>query len=372
MSGVPDKRKADNDAGTSSSYSTTSLVKRPRTDDPNDAAALILSGQSAAAATGALSRTVKRTSALAAPIMLLTGHGGELFTAKFSPDGQSVVSGSFDKSIFLWKTYGDCSNYAVLKGHKSAVIEVQWGREGDVVYSVSADKSMCQWDVPTQTRLRKHVGHTDIVNTCAVSRKGREQLATGGDDCSVKIWDPREKQAVYTISEKWQVTALEWSADGQNLFVGGLDNQIKAYDLRRPEPLYTLSGHMDTITGLRISPDGSRLLSNGMDNTVRTWDVRPFAPGSRLVGVYEGAPHGFEKYLIRPCWSSDGAFVAAGAADRTVLVWNVDTRKIVYKLPGHKGVVTEVGWHPKEPIVLSCSTDKTMYLGEVNPDEVRF
>ncbi|KAJ3331955.1 hypothetical protein HDU93_009413 [Gonapodya sp. JEL0774] len=316
---TPDKRKASADEPTQSLFSS-SLVKRPRTDDPSDAAALILSGQSAAAATGALSRTVKRTSALAAPIMLLTGHGGEVFTAKFSPDGQSVASGSFDKSIFLWKTFGDCSNYAVLKGHKSAVIEVQWGREGDVVYSVSADKSLCQWDVPSQTRLRKHV------------------------------WDAREKHPVYTIPEKWQVTAVEWGADGQTVFTGGVDNVIKAYDLRRPQPLYTLPGHNDTITGLRISPDGSRLLSNAMDNTVRTWDVRPFAPSGRGLGTYEGAPHGFEKYLIRPTWSPDSAFIACGAADRTVLVWDVNTRKVVYKLPGHKGVVTEVSWHPKEPI----------------------
>ena len=29
----------------------------------------------------------KRTSSLHAPIMLLTGHAGEVFTTKFSPDG---------------------------------------------------------------------------------------------------------------------------------------------------------------------------------------------------------------------------------------------------------------------------------------------
>jgi WD40 repeat protein len=35
------------------------------------------------------------------------------------------------------------------------------------------------------------------------------------------------------------------------------------------------------------------------------------------------------------------------------------------------GCVTEVDWHPKEPVLVSCSNDKTLFLGEVNPEEVR-
>ncbi len=51
--------------------------------------------------------------------MLLTGHAGEVFTMKFSPGGDVVASGSFDKHIFLWNTYGDCENFMMLKGEHS-------------------------------------------------------------------------------------------------------------------------------------------------------------------------------------------------------------------------------------------------------------
>lgn len=33
-----------------------------------------------------------------------------------------------------------------------------------------------------------------------------------------------------------------------------------------------------------------------------------------------------------------------------MVVWDVGVRRIVYKLPGHKGVVNDVDWHPREPI----------------------
>ena len=33
-----------------------------------------------------------------------------------------------------------------------------------------------------------------------------------------------------------------------------------------------------------------------------------------------------------------------------VYVWNYDTQQLVYRLPGHKGSVNEVDFHPLEPI----------------------
>lgn len=84
---------------------------------------------------------------------------------------------------------------------------------------------------------------------------------------------------------------------------------------------------------------------------MRIWDVRPFvAGGNRQVKLLEGAPHGIEKNLIRPCWSPDGLHIMCGSGDRTVVVWAVSSSRIIYKLPGHKGCVNQVDWHPNEPI----------------------
>ena len=42
--------------------------------------------------------------------------------------------------------------------------------------------------------------------------------------------------------------------------------------------------------------------------------------------------------------------MTGGSSDRFVHVWDTTSRALLYKLPGHKGAVNEVQFHPKEPI----------------------
>lgn len=116
---------------------------------------------------------------------------------------------------------------------------------------------------------------------------------------------------------------------------------------------------------MALSPEGDFVLTNAMDNTLRVWDVRPYAPGERCVKVFQGHQHNFEKNLLRCAWSPGSDKISCGSADRHVYIWDVNTRRILYKLPGHNGSVNDVDFSPKEPLILSGSSDKTLYLGEI-------
>ena len=96
--------------------------------------------------------------------------------------------------------------------------------------------------------------------------------------------------------------------------------------------------------------------------------------------------HNYEKSLLKCSWSSDGEKVLSGSTENTVFIWDYPSSELLYHLPGHKGTVNEVGlfvekvglcffntpapthqvvYHPKEPIIASCSNDKTIFLGEL-------
>ena len=99
----------------------------------------------------------------------------------------TLFDSSSTLTIVLWNTYGDCENYGTMEGHKGAVLDLQWSKDSRVVYTASADCTLGTWDVETGERLRKHVGHEDIVNSVAAFRRGAEVLVSGSDDCSIGV-----------------------------------------------------------------------------------------------------------------------------------------------------------------------------------------
>ncbi|MGH0133092.1 UNVERIFIED_CONTAM: hypothetical protein FKN15_046013 [Acipenser sinensis] len=310
-----------------------------------------------------------RSSSLQAPIMLLCGHEGEVHCCKFHPNGATLASAGFDRLILMWNVYGDCDNFATLKGHSGAVMELHYNTDGRLVAELEAkastDKTVGVWDSETGERMKRLKGHTSFVNSCYPARRGPQVVCTGSDDGTVKLWDIRKKAAVHTFQNTYQVLSVTFNDTSDQIISGGIDNDIKVWDLRQNKLIYTMRGHADSLTGLSLSSEGSYLLSNSMDNTVRIWDVRPFAPKERCLKIFQGSIHNFEKNLLRCSWSPDGSKIAAGSADRFVYVWDTTSRRILYKLPGHAGSVNEVAFHPEEPIVLSGSSDKRLYMGEI-------
>ncbi|KAL0488587.1 U5 small nuclear ribonucleoprotein [Acrasis kona] len=320
----------------------------------------------------------KRTSSLQAPIMLLQGHKSEIYTVKFSPTGRELASGSFDKTILLYNVFGDCENYGELRGHNNAVLELVWSHDNKQIYSASADKSVMIWDAEYTRRLKRYKEHDSIVN--CVSTSINDLIASGSDDRTVKVYDHRAKEIVCEIASKHPVLSTCFSQQGDRLFAAGTEGVIRQYDLRKVDGQdHALSsshqlqfqGHADVITGIALSPDGTQLLSNSMDDTCRLWDARPFTRNAqqRNIGILQGAKHSVDKNMLRCSWSPSGQLVSGGSSDSPachVYIWEARTNRLLYKLPGHKGTVNEVQFHPKEPIVVSAGSDKCLYLGEID------
>ncbi|KAK9452613.1 WD40-repeat-containing domain protein [Dipodascopsis uninucleata] len=316
---------------------------------------------------GALIQSVERSSNLQAPIIQLSGHTGEVYACKFDGTGQILASGSQDRTIALWNVYGNNENFGVIRGHKGAVLDLAFSRDSRAIFSCSTDQTLGVWDVESGIRVRKHVGHDDIVNSIDHVRRGPELIVSGSDDGTVGLWDPRVKAAVDYMETDFPILAVAFGEAGSQIFSAGIDQEIKVWDVRQRNVLYTLPGHYEAVTSLNISDDTQFLVSHSMDNTVRTWDIRPFAPESRLLRTYEGAiASPMEQNLLRASFNPDGSKIIAGSADRTVVIWDVSSRKILYKLPGHTGSVNDVQFSPFETnVIVSASTDRTLMLGEI-------
>jgi Prp8 binding protein len=191
-------------------------------------------------------------------------------------------------------------------------------------------------------------------------------VVSASDDGSTKIWDARQKRETATLEHDFQVTSIALDVDNNLVYTGGIDNMITAWDIRQSKKTMALKGHTDTITCLSMHPKGTHLLSNSMDNSLRSWDIRPFCKeNKRHCKTFTGATHNAEKGLLRANWSPDGSMVSAGSADRMVHIWDEYSSEELYLLPGHKGCVNTVIFHPKENVIASGASDKMVYVGEL-------
>ena len=294
--------------------------KRPRTEQT-----LSLYAPSGPSNNGDSEQSNIRTSSLSHPTMKLSGHKGSVYSLAYSPDGECLVSGSFDMKCLLWSASGSCENFNVLeKGHKNAILDVKWSCDSEFVVTASADKNLAWWDASTGSRIKKFMGHEGIVNAVDTSRTSPKLSVSGSDDKTAKIWDARTKGHVSSFEHSFQCTAVAYGGDGNTVYTGGIDNCITVWDMRTQSMSMKMKGHNDTITCLSLHPKGTHLLSNSMDETLKTWDVRPFVEdeGKRHCKTFTGGTHNAEKGLLNCAWSSDGTMVTGGSADKVVHIWD--------------------------------------------------
>ena len=91
---------------------------------------------------------------------ILRGHENEVFSVAFSPDGQTLASGSGDNTIRLWDLRQPAAAPTVLRGHENWVYSVAFSPDGQTLASGSGDNTIRLWDLrqpaAAPTVLRGH------------------------------------------------------------------------------------------------------------------------------------------------------------------------------------------------------------------------
>ena len=90
-----------------------------------------------------------------------------------------------------------------------------------------------------------------------------------------------------------------------------------------------------------FSSNGRFVLAFNLDNCIRLWD---YVAGS-VKKTYQG--HRNEKFAIGGCFAvlDDQPFIASASEDGGIVLWDVQTKDIIQRIQGHKGVCFWVDVH---------------------------
>ena len=207
------------------------------------------------------------------------GNGGFVTSVAYlSTGGQRLAWGSEDNAVrvtYQGDSFPDWSSYYKNDWHEHDVSSLAFSPDGQTLASGSWDKTIILWDSPDDY-LTTLVGHTDFVTSVAFSPNGKI-LASGSWDKTIILWDMGTNEALLTLSGHTdRVLAVAFSSDGRTLASGSDDQTIRLWDVATGQQRDTLLGHTSGVTAVAFSPDRKTLASaGGWDNTVRLWDLSP-------------------------------------------------------------------------------------------------
>jgi WD40 repeat protein len=193
----------------------------------------------------------------------------------FSHDSQLVAAVGFgDKLRIIDGTTGDrlreldcpCVDMRTVAFSPDDRILVGGGRNGRIRL----------WDSGTGAALREFTAHSQRVRDLAFSDEGA-LLATCGEDRKVVISRSNGEHAFELPRQGAKVMTLVFCGQNQ-LATGGSDNVVRIWDLNRRTESAALSGHTGTVAVLAYHQ--GLLLSTGFDTTVRIWTRAQQSTGS--------------------------------------------------------------------------------------------
>ncbi|KAF4591999.1 cell division cycle 20, cofactor-APC complex [Ophiocordyceps camponoti-floridani] len=278
--------------------------------------------------------------------------------------GNQVAIG-LERNVYVWSADVGSVSCLLESPADTYVSSVKWSEDGAYVGVGLGTGEVQIWDVAERQKIRSMFGHDTRVGVMGWSK---HLLSTGARSGLVFNHDVRiaEHKVAELVSHTSEVCGLEWRTDGMQLATGGNDNLVSIWDARSLSvPKFTKTNHKAAVKALAWCPWNMNLLATGggaYDRHIHFWNsssgarVNSIDTGSQVTSLRwsqhyreivssSGFPsnslsiwsyptlvrtvelNAHESRVLHSCLSPDGQMLATAAADESLKFWKVFEKK---------------------------------------------
>ncbi len=306
---------------------------------------------------------------------------GDLKSMEFSSDGRNLLTASNWDRVDVWDV--STAKPIVSMGHRDTVNSATYSPDEKMIASGSDDGTVKFWDATTGELINEIIGHLSTEIYSVVYSPDGSTL-TCGTESEIRFWNPQSGELLNTITEpSCNVYTIAYSSDEKMFATGGTSKKARLWDTKTGRFLGSFSGHKETISSVTFSPDGSMLASGGgvekrkIGNQKETvgnysvclWEIR--TGGQYLIGDRLADFTQHTEPVTTVIFSPDGKTLASSSHDKTIQLWDVDTRTHLKSLLGHEDAVTAVVYSADGSTLFSGSLDGTIRLWNPQTAELK-
>lgn len=296
---------------------------------------------------------------------------GSIRSAKFAPDGKSILTGSA-KGAHLWDLEGNLKTEFKLENHEEtdfSVSAVSFSPDGKTVLAGSYLGAYL-WEV-NGTRIPgfeitssvKSVAFAPDGNSVLIGSDGSKGAAglfdlNGSLKAGFSTSDPNFGEP-YTITN-----TVAFSKDGQTVMICSSVNNIQLFDLEGiPKPDFKMDDLVNFESGdwsASFSPDGTKILISSFENTAQLIDLT-----GKLINEFKGHEAMINLVGFDP---NDDKVIFTGSADKTIRRWYMEglNASVFKEFNMEETPIYSIDVAPDNQSLLISSQDSSAYLWDFN------
>lgn len=210
---------------------------------------------------------------------------------------------------------------------------------------------------PALKQVAEIKAHDTAIEELALSGDGR-LIVTASHQPELKIWsfDSRQPKGVVAL-EDGPATSL--AVRNNRVVTGHANGAVAVYDLDTGRRLYRFKRNDARIWAVTFVGSEDRVAAASHDWTLAIWET---ASESAPAAILEGHENAVQAVAADP----SGQWLASGGADRSVRIWNVETRDSRRTYRNNSDFISSLAFSPDGTILATGSLDGTIKVLSLN------